>query len=177
VLHVPSVLRNTQHEVAKTLNHQKNLIVALVLATILTGCQGLFGRVQLGQQVEDALHELLTALERKVVLPEMLDWLAVQWLRGPPVFHLGRETDCRGGIGDDSAAGRGSIKTGVNGLVDRASHPGPRRRSGPQQPADEGLLSLLIANLPTSSRPISPPSRSGRYRRTAGQPAGLRIVA
>jgi ABC-type glycerol-3-phosphate transport system substrate-binding protein len=40
-------------------------------------------RAQLGQEVEDALDELLTSLERGVVLPESLDWRATHWLQGP----------------------------------------------------------------------------------------------
>jgi ABC-type glycerol-3-phosphate transport system substrate-binding protein len=40
-------------------------------------------RAQLGQEVEDALDELLTSLERSIVLPESLDGLTTQWLQGP----------------------------------------------------------------------------------------------
>ena len=40
-------------------------------------------RAQLGQEVENALDELLTSLERGVVLPELLDWQAAHWLQGP----------------------------------------------------------------------------------------------
>jgi ABC-type glycerol-3-phosphate transport system substrate-binding protein len=39
-------------------------------------------RVQLGQEVEDTLDELLTTLEKGVVLPESLDGLTAQWLQG-----------------------------------------------------------------------------------------------
>jgi len=40
-------------------------------------------RVQLGQEVEDALDELLAALDRGAVLPEWLDGFTAQWLQGP----------------------------------------------------------------------------------------------
>ena len=40
-------------------------------------------RAQLGQEVEDALDELLASLESSVVLPESLDGLTAQWLQGP----------------------------------------------------------------------------------------------
>ncbi len=40
-------------------------------------------RPQLGQEVEDALDELLASLERGVVLSESLDWRATHWLQGP----------------------------------------------------------------------------------------------
>ena len=40
-------------------------------------------RVQLGQEVEDALDELLAVLERGGVLPEWLDGFTVHWLQGP----------------------------------------------------------------------------------------------
>ncbi|MGA9351717.1 MAG: extracellular solute-binding protein [Anaerolineae bacterium] len=40
-------------------------------------------RAQLGQEVEGALDELLTILEKGIVLPESLDGLTAQWLQGP----------------------------------------------------------------------------------------------
>ena len=44
MLRISSAPRIADHGVVKMLNYYKKLTVLLVLVTILTGCQGLFGR-------------------------------------------------------------------------------------------------------------------------------------